>query len=124
MKNAHFGILSSTFNGLLIDVPEPLDLSTICEELAIVKHKWWDIGLSLHVPFYKLKKFEKEVAPLAASINYLLNGNVKDVSVTWRSIATALESTLVAEKGLARIIMNKYCLEGKSHILFSLQFLW
>ena len=24
-----------------------LDLSTICEELAKVKYKWWDIGLKL-----------------------------------------------------------------------------
>ena len=102
------------FNGLLIDVPEPrLNWSTICEELAKVKHKWWVIGMKLHICYHKLKEFEeKEVDPLAAVINYWLNGNVKDVPITWRSVATALESILVDESGLAQTIRDKYCPEG------------
>ena len=86
-----------------------LDLSTICEELAEVKYKWWNIGLKLRVPYHKLKEFEKESDPFAAVMNYWLNGNVKDVQVTWRSIVTALESSSVDERGLAKSIMDKYC---------------
>ena len=74
-----------------------------------MRYKWWDIGKKLHVPYHKLKEFEKEVDPLAAVINYWLNGNVKDVPVTWRSIVAALESSSVDERGLAKIIMDKYC---------------
>ena len=74
-----------------------------------MKYKWWDIGLKLHTPFHKLKEFEKEANPLAAMINYWLNGNVKDVPVTWRSIVTVLESSSVDERGLAKTIMDRYC---------------
>ena len=71
-----------------------------------MKYKWWDIGLKLHVPYYKLKEFEKEADPLAAVINYWLNGNVKDIPVTWRSIVAALG---VEERSLAQTITRKYC---------------
>ena len=85
-----------------------LDLGTACEELATVKYKWRDIGLKLHVPYHKLKEFEKEANPLVEVINYWLNGNVKDVPVTWKSVVTVLESSSVDERGLAKIIMKKY----------------
>ena len=86
-----------------------LDLSTVCEELATVKYKWRDIGLKLHVPYHKLKDFDKGSNPLVEVINYWLNGNVKDVPVTWRSLVTVLESSSVDERGLAKTVMNKYC---------------
>ena len=74
-----------------------------------MKYKWWDIGLKLHVPYHKLKEFEKEGDPFAAVINYWLNGNVKDIPVTWRSVVMFLEASGVDEKGLAQTIMDKYC---------------
>ena len=85
------------------------DLSTICEELAKVKFKWRNIGMMLNVPYHKRKEFEDEKNPLVEIINYWLNGNVKDVPVTWRSIVAALESDSVDEKGLAKAIADKYC---------------
>ena len=84
-------------------------MGTICEELATVKYKWRDIGLKLKVPYHKLKEFKKESNPLIEVINYWLNGNIKDVAVTWRSILAALESSSVDERGLAKTIMEKYC---------------
>ena len=93
----------------LIDDLGPGDLGTICEELAKVKYKWLDIGLNLHVPYHKLKEFEHTKNPYVEVINYWLNGNVKDVSVTWRSIVTVLESSRVDEIRLAKTIMAKYC---------------
>ena len=89
-----------------------LDLSTICEELARVKYKWRDIGLQLHVPHYKIKEFEDGKNPFVEIISYWFNGNVKDVPVTWRSIVAVLESSIVDEGGLARIILEKYCQPG------------
>ena len=86
-----------------------LNLSIICEELAKVRYKWWDIGLKLHVPYHKLKEFEKESDSFAAIINYWLSGNVKDAPVTWRSIVAVLESSSIDERGLAQTIMDKYC---------------
>ena len=84
-------------------------MSTICEELAKVKYKWWDIGLKLHIPYHKLKAFEKEANPLAAVIIHWLNGNVEDIPVSWRSIVVVLEASSVDERGLAKTIMDKYC---------------
>ena len=74
-----------------------------------MKYKWWDIGMKLRILYCKLKEFEKEANPLSAVINYWLNGNVKDVPVTWRSLVAVLESSIVDERGLAKTIMEKYC---------------
>ena len=76
-----------------------------------MKYKWWDIGMKLHVPYHKLKEFKKEPESraFAAVINYWLNGNVKDVPVTWRSLVAVLKSSIVDERGLAKTIMEKYC---------------
>ena len=91
---------------------DPPHLSTVCEELDKVKHKWKSIGLILRVPNYKLREFKKESNPLIEVIDYWLNGNVKDVPVTWRSLVAVLESSSVDERGLAKTIMNKYCPQG------------
>ena len=74
-----------------------------------MRYKWWDIGLKLGVPYHKLKEFEEEKNQLAALMNYWLNGNVKDVPVTWRSIVAALEASSVDESGLAMTLECKYC---------------
>ena len=62
----------------------------------------------LHVPRHKLEEFRKEEDPLAALVDYWLRGNVKGVPVSWQSIVTALESSHVDERGLARRIGEKY----------------
>ena len=94
-----------------------LDLRTICEELATVKHKWKAIGLKLHVPYHKLQEFKHESNPLIEIVSFWLNGNVRDVPVTWRSIVTAVESSSVDERTcLAKTIMAKYCSQpAKEH---------
>ena len=74
-----------------------------------MKYKWRAIGLKLHVPFHKLKEFEEEKNPFVQVINYWLDGYVKDVPVTWRSIVVILESSSVDERSLAKTIMAKYC---------------
>ena len=74
-----------------------------------MKYKWRDIGLMLQVPYYKLEEFKRDSNPLIKVINYWLDGNVKDVSVTWRSIVTVLGSSIVDEIRLAKTIMAKYC---------------
>ena len=54
-----------------------------------MKYKWWDIGMKLHVPYHKLKEFEKEPE--------------------LRSLVAVLESSSVDERGLAKTIVKKYC---------------
>ena len=63
----------------------------------------------LSIPYHKLKTFEEEADPLAAILNYWLNGNVEDVPATWKSLVAALEADSVGEGGLAKTIMGKYC---------------
>lgn len=85
-----------------------LRLKDICDALGTVKHKWLKIGVQLGIPYHVLEEFKEENDPLAAVINYWLNGNVEGVKVCWESIITALKSPHVEERGLAENIFIKY----------------
>ena len=100
-----FVIAVSSFN---LYYPANFTLGVICNALATVKYKWFDIGVQLGVPYHKLKEFEKEDNCLAATIGYFLNGNVKDALLSWDSIVTALKSSSVWEPALARRIQRTY----------------
>ena len=78
-------------------------------ELGQIKYKLFEIGIQLGISHGKLKEFEKEADPLSAMIDYWLNGNVEEASVSWRSVVAALESSHVGETGLANKIKKKYC---------------
>ena len=78
--------------------------------MSEVAHKWFQIGIQLGVPRYKLKEFEKDSEPLSAVVDYWLKGNVEDVPVSWKFVVEALEC--VGEKGLANTISKKYCQGG------------
>lgn len=102
--------------------PAYLVLRTICDELGVIKYKWFEIGVMLGIPRGKLMEFRKEDDPLAAAVDYWLNGNVKSVPLSWRSIVKAVESGHVGETGLAKRISKKYCQqqgnkEGKGETL-------
>ena len=86
--------------------------------MGIVAYKWYEIGVQLGIPYHKLKKFEEERDPLAAAIDYWLNGNVEGVSISWSSILTALKSSHVGEIGLANKIKKKHCLEDEEGTVF------
>lgn len=88
---------------------ETLNLKNISNELSDVKYKQYKIGIQLGIRHNKLKEFETENEPFSASINYWLNGNVKEVPVSWQSIVDALSSSNVDENGLAQKIAEKYC---------------
>lgn len=98
-----------------------LNLKTICNELATVALKYFNIGLFMNVPFHKLKEFEKDDHPLPSVINYLVtNGISEDCPLSWRCIVEALESNSVSEPGLAREISKKYCkADAKQGMSFS-----
>ena len=92
-------------------------------ELGKIKHKWFEIGIQLGISRGKLKEFKEEDDRLSAIIDYLLNGNVEGVLVSWRSIVAALESSHVGETGLANTIKKKYCQqlhtpEEKGHYIY------
>ena len=92
---------------MIIFTVDSLTLKLICAELKGVTYKWSKIGVQLSIPYYKLKEFKKEDDPLAAAVDYWLNGNVEGVPVSWRSIVEALKSS--GETGLAKRIEKKYC---------------
>ena len=89
----------------------------ICSELGVVSYKWYQIGVQLGIPHHKLMEFRKGEDPLAAAIDYWLNGNVEGVSISWSSIVTALKSSHVGESGLANRIKKKHCLEDEEGTL-------
>ena len=81
--------------------------------LSTAKHKWFEIGMQLGLPYHKLEEFKEKRDPLAAVIDYWLLGNVEDVPLTWRSIVDALKSGQVNESGLAKSIEERYCNKEK-----------
>ena len=95
----------------------------MCNELGDVTHKWLKIGIQLGIPYNKLKQFVEEIDPLAAAVDYWLNGNAKESAdpVAWKSIVSALESKYVREPALAREVSMKYCQQvGKGQVFISL----
>lgn len=93
------------------------DLKTICNELSEVKYKYDKIGMQLGISYGKLMELKKEDDPLAASVDYWLKGNVKDVPLSWSSVVAALESRHVDEHGLAKEIKDKYCQGENIHYM-------
>lgn len=92
------------------------DLRTICNELGVVKFKWFEIGVQLGIPRAKLMEFQREDDPVAAGVDYWLNGNVENISLSWRSIVKALRNRHVRELTLAQKIEEKYGQqENKGH---------
>lgn len=92
-----------------------LDLSIICEVVATVAHKWFEIGTQLGVPHHKLKEYEREDDPLSSTFHYLLsNGTVGGAPLTWRHLVEALESDHIGENDLAMFITNKHCTKSKT----------
>ena len=85
------------------------DVRSICNELGIVKFKWFEIGIQIGIPRNKLMEFQKEDDPMAAGVDYWMNGNVENASLSWRSIAKALRHRRVKESMLAQQIEDKYC---------------
>ena len=62
----------------------------------------------LKIPRHKLKEFEKEAEPFVAVVDYWLGGNVKNTSLTWKTIVKVLQDDYLDEKGLADTIKKKY----------------
>ena len=90
--------------------PTDLVLRIIREELESVKNKRYLIGIQLGIPHHKLKEFDNELDPLAAGVNYWLNGNAEStIPISWTSIVAALKTNSVGESGLAKNIGKKYC---------------
>ena len=104
----HSGILLSSVR------EGDLDYKTVCSELRPVKHNYLKVFGCLGVPHHKLKEFEqREVDPMAASVDYWLRGNAKDAEVSWNSLAEALQ--IAKERKLADHIRGKFChIEGQT----------
>ena len=92
---------------MILVTVDSLNLKLIHAELKKVAYKWSEIGVQLGIPRYKLMEFKKEDDPLAAAVDYWLNGNVEGVPVSWRSVVAALKFS--GETGLAKRISEKFC---------------
>ena len=86
-----------------------LNFRTTCNELAVVQHKAYEIGVQLGISHSQLMLFKQEGNPLASAVDHWLSGNVPDVPVCWESLVAALKSMQVGETGLAKTIREKYC---------------
>ena len=62
----------------------------------------------LKIPKHKLKEFEREAEPFVAVVDYWLRGDVKNTSVTWKTIVKVLQDDYLEENGLADTIRKKY----------------
>lgn len=89
------------------------DLRAICNALAGIKTKWFEIGIQLGIPRSKLEEFEEKRDPLSAVVDYWLKGNVTEsvVPISWKSIVDALKSKYVGEPGLAEQIKQTCYIE-------------
>ena len=89
-----------------------LNLRVICNELGSVQHLYFKIGIQLGVPRFQLLQFGERDDPLSAVVDDWLSGNSEtSLRISWRSVADALESDYVGQRGLANIIREKYCQE-------------
>ena len=88
-----------------------LDFQQVTNELGSVVSKWFQIGIQLGVSETKLHEIEADhrtaIRCLSEVIIFWLNGNTR-ADVTWESLITALEASIVNEKGLARSLVQKY----------------
>ena len=91
--------------------PGNLDYKTVCSELRPVQHKYFEVFIALGVPHHKLKEFEKEADPMAASVDYWLKGNVEDAEHSWMSVVKGLR--IAEEKELAEQIEGKFIHKGQ-----------
>ena len=86
-----------------------LNLRTVCNELEVVKHRAYEIGIQLNIPNSKLLQFKQDGNLLVSAVDHWLSGKIPNVSISWSSVVEALESKQVGETGLAEVIRKKYC---------------
>lgn len=94
-----------------ITFPAALTLRVVCDALGTIKTSWQKIGVQLGIPHHRLQEFKADDDPLAAVVDYWLQGNVTEsvVPISWQSIVTALKSEHVGAPGLADKLRKKYC---------------
>ena len=93
-----------------------LDITTILKEtpdkdellqlLYDISDKWYDIGLSLQVPRNVLNDLRQSEGHNIVKLNKVLNiwNDTKSSTVTWQTVITAMESSVINDKGIANKI--------------------
>ena len=94
------------------DTLGPSDLRCVRSAIYSVRHKWYDIGLELDIPFQTLNVIKRDCPQNSADC--LREMLVEWLSRTspapsWSSLVEALSSEPVGEKRLADEIHGKYC---------------
>ena len=99
------------FHFPFLDTLGPSDLRCVRSAIFSVRHKWYDIGLELDIPFQTLDVIRTDFHMAAECLIEMLKQWLSRTlpAPSWSSLVEALSSEPVGEKRLADGIHGKYC---------------
>ena len=88
---------------ILNTAPDEHDL---VELLADIKHQWFPIGQALHVPFNDLEGLQANSEDNIVKLGHVIHTwqNSQPSSVTWETVISAIEGTIVNDLTIANKI--------------------
>ena len=94
------------------------DLPFLHHELHQVSHKWFPLGVQLHVPIETLKCIETEHNQMSRCLLEMLTVWLKCMNPppTWNILTEALKSPPVGERLLAQQVRDKYCTHNEGGV--------
>jgi len=97
-----------------------LTLGGAFNALHSASHRWFEIGLQLGVPIFRLNIILRDMhgtmKQLRAVLEYWMN-NATDPLPSWKVLVDALKSPTVSESRVAEELEKKYCSpEGQSSL--------
>ena len=96
-----------------------MEVNVLCEELSAVSD-WYQLGLKLGVPDYKLDEIQRNHSSTRWKIETLKLWLQLNPNASWMSVVRALQR--MKENTLAKMIRQKYMRRGSSKWLLSLQY--
>ena len=88
-----------------------LTTSQLAEELTETSHKWFEIGIYLEVPNYRLQSIQtcnNNIQRLYAVLDFWKNNPKPTKPYTWKTIVSCLRSRIVSNERLASEIEQRY----------------
>ena len=87
-----------------------LTLNTIFSALHSASHKWFNIGLRLHVPISRLNIIETDGHGVEERMRTMLDHWLNNATVpSWIVLVDTLKSPTVGESRLAKELEERYC---------------
>ena len=89
-----------------------LTTTQLMEELTEISHKWFEIGIYLEVPNYRLQSIrscnDDVIQRLYAVLDFWKNNPKPTKPYTWQTIVSSLRSRIVSDENLASKIKQQY----------------